>query len=198
MAGIGQKVGSDVIARLFGVTPRRINQLTVEHVIAGDKVKGNYEYDMFPTIQRYIKYLSDKLAGKGDADKDAQETAREYNKAGADLKRARADTENIKLAELRGQMHRSEDVEALMSDFIMKVRSAFTSFPPRLAVDVSKAKSAAEANKIIKAETNRVLEELSEYQYDPAEFAERVKRREGAIQVADDPKDESAVSVMEG
>ena len=61
-----------------------------------------------------------------------------------------------------------------------------------------KAKSAAEANKIIKAETNRVLEELSEYQYDPAEFAERVKRREGAIQVMDDSKDEGAASVMEG
>ena len=187
-----------MIAELFGLTTRRINQLTNEGVLSAEKVKGNNEYDMAATVRQYVKYLDDKLKGRGDLEANEKETEQRLNKAEMEFKEAKAKTAQIKLAELRGQMHRSEDVEALMSDFIMKVRSAFTSFPPRLAVDVSKAKSAAEANKIIKAETNRVLEELSEYQYDPAEFAERVKRREGAIQVADDPKDESAVSVMEG
>ena len=187
-----------MIAELFGLTTRRINQLTNEGVLSAEKVKGNNEYDMAATVRQYVKYLDDKLKGRGDLEANEKETEQRLNKAEMEFKEAKAKTAQIKLAELRGQMHRSEDVEALMSDFIMKVRSAFTSFPPRLAVDVLKATNAAAANKIIKAETNRVLEELSEYQYDPSVFAERVKQREGAIQVADDPKDESAVSVMEG
>ena len=176
-----KKVGSDVIAELFGLTTRRINQLTSEGVLSAEKVKGNNLYDRDATVRQYVKHLTDKLAGRGDREANEMETARRLNEADAALKEAKARMAEIKLAELRGQMHRSEDVEAIISDFIMTVRSAFTSLSGRLSVDVAKANTAAEANKIIRAETNRILEDLSNYQYDPAAFAERVKKREGAI-----------------
>lgn len=176
-----KKVGSDVIAELFGLTTRRINQLTNEGVLSAEKVKGNNLYDRDATVRQYVKHLTDKLAGRGDREANEKETARRLNEAEAKLKEAKAKMAEIKLAELRGQMHRSEDVEAIISDFIMTVRSAFTSLSGRLSVDVAKANTAAEANKIIRAETNRILEDLSGYQYDPAAFAERVKKREGAI-----------------
>ena len=176
-----KKVGSDVIAELFGLTTRRINQLTSEGVLSAEKVKGNNLYDRDATVRQYVKHLTDKLAGRGDREANEMETARRLNEADAALKEAKARMAEIKLAELRGQMHRSEDVEAIISDFIMTVRSAFTSLSGRLSVDVARANTAAEANKIIRAETNRILEDLSNYQYDPAAFAERVKKREGAI-----------------
>ena len=56
--------GSDVIAKLFDVTPRRIQQLTKEGVIVATKEGNAYKYDLLPTIQRYIKYLSDKANGR--------------------------------------------------------------------------------------------------------------------------------------
>ena len=60
--------GSDVIAKLFDVTPRRIQQLTKEGVIVATKEGNAYKYDLLPTIQRYIKYLSDKANGRDKKD----------------------------------------------------------------------------------------------------------------------------------
>lgn len=192
-----KKVGSDVIAELFGLTTRRINQLTSEGVLSAEKVKGNNLYDRDATVRQYVKHLTDKLAGRGDREANEKETARRLNEAEANLKEAKARMAEIKLAELRGQMHRSEDVEAIISDFIMTVRSAFTSLSGRLSVDVAKANTAAEANKIIRAETNRILEDLSGYQYDPAAFAERVKKREGAIDNSADTAEDKIKSGAE-
>lgn len=78
--------GSDVIAKLFDVTPRRIQQLTKEGVIVATKEGNAYKYDLLPTIQRYIKYLSDKANGR---DKKDEKTDQEKARAEADLKRAR-------------------------------------------------------------------------------------------------------------
>ncbi len=192
-----KKVGSDVIAELFGLTTRRINQLTSEGVLSAEKVKGNNLYDRDATVRQYVKHLTDKLAGRGDREANEMETARRLNEADAALKEAKARMAEIKLAELRGQMHRSEDVEAIISDFIMTVRSAFTSLSGRLSVDVAKANTAAEANKIIRAETNRILEDLSNYQYDPAAFAERVKQREGAIDNSAEVEEDKNISSAE-
>ena len=63
-----QCVKVDVIARFFGVSVRRIQQLTQEGVINTVSVKEDGKsvrrYDLLPTIQSYIKYLSEKAYGK--------------------------------------------------------------------------------------------------------------------------------------
>lgn len=92
--------GSDVIAKLFDVTPRRIQQLTKEGVIVATKEGNAYKYDLLPTIQRYIKYLSDKANGR---DKKDEKTDQEKARAEADLKRAKADMAEIQLKELKGK-----------------------------------------------------------------------------------------------
>ena len=50
----------EVIAQLFGVTVRRIQQLTQEGVLpTTDTVEGR-RYDLVPTIQSYVQYLRDR------------------------------------------------------------------------------------------------------------------------------------------
>lgn len=82
-------------------------------------------------------------------------------------------------------MHRSEDVEAVMTDLVYTIRSMLMALPGRLAVDVVSAKTAAEASEVIRAEVYKVLEELAGYKYDPEEYARRVRDREGWSDLSD-------------
>lgn len=170
-------VGSEVIAAIFGVTSRRVQQLTQDGIIVAKKEKGANKYDLLPTIQRYIKYLSEKANTRGEQKDDVVEKKRQQ--ADADLKRSRADMAALQFKELDGKMHRSDDVEAVMTDMVFTVRSALLSLPGRLAVDVSETETAAEASQIIEAEVHLLLAQLAEYHYDPEEYAHRVREREG-------------------
>ena len=65
---------TQVIAKIFGVSTRRIEQLKAEGVIKGQGRPT--KYDLLPTIQAYIKYLSDKANGREKRETDAElETA---------------------------------------------------------------------------------------------------------------------------
>lgn len=177
-------VDSKDIAAIFGVDPRRVQQLAKEGIIVAIKEGHANRYDLLPTIQRYIKHLSDKANGREYSKKDAETETRKLE-AEADLKRSKADMAALQLNELEGKMHRSEDVEAVMTDLVYTVRSALIALPGRLAVDVTAAASAAEASEVIRGEAYKILEELAGYKYDPEEYARRVRDREGWSDLSD-------------
>lgn len=79
--------------------------------------------------------------------------------------------------ELKGKMHRSEDVEAITQDMVYAIRGALIALPGRLAVDTANAKTAAETADIIRREVHAIMNELANYQYDPAKYEERVRKR---------------------
>lgn len=170
-------VSSTVIANLFDMTTRRVQQLTQEGVIEAAKVKGANQYDLHPTIQRYVKYLTDKANGR-DQKKDGKTEIRRQE-AEADFKRSKADMVALQLKELEGKMHRSEDVEAVMTDLVFVIRAMLTALPGRLAVDAFNAGSAEEVAEVIRAEIYKVLHELAGYKYDPDVYARRVRDRQG-------------------
>lgn len=166
---------TQVIAKLFGLTVRRVQQLTQEGVISQVDGKG---YDLLPTIQRYIKYLQDKAYGR---EEKAQMVDLETEKLNAeiDLKRSKARMAELELKELEGKMHRSEDVEAMTTDLVLNIRSMLMALPGLLAVDLANINTAAEASERIKEAVNDILEELSNYKYDPKEYQKRVRERQG-------------------
>lgn len=181
-------VDSKTIATLFSVDARRVQQLAKEGII--DAVKDGHanRYDLLPTIQKYIKYLSDKANGRQPSKKDSEIESKRLE-AEADLKRSKADMADLQLKELQGQMHRSEDVEAVMTDLVYTIRSMLMALPGRLAVDVVAAETAAEASEVIRAEVYKILEELAGYKYDPDEYARRVRDREGWSDLSDGEDD---------
>ncbi len=107
-------VDSKTIAALFDMTPRRVQQLTKEGVIATVKEGNANRYDLLPTIQRYIRYLTAKANGREPSKKDSEIEGRRLE-AEADLKRSKADIAALQLSELEGTMHRSEGVVAVQS-----------------------------------------------------------------------------------
>ena len=182
-------VDSKVIATLFGVTTRRVQQLVREGVITATKKGNANKYDLLPTIQRYIRHLTEKANGRKESEKDTEAESKKLE-AEADLKRSKADMAALQLKELEGEMHRSEDVEAAVTDLVYTIRSMLTALPGRLAVDVVNAASPAEASEIIRTEVYKVLEELAGYKYDPEEYARRVRDREGWRDLAGGEEDE--------
>lgn len=177
-----------VIAKLFGITERRVQQLAKDGIlpVAG---KRPYKFDLLPTIQAYIRHLNDRLASK---DKGEQYSTAEFDKlrAEANIKQSKDKIAEMQLKELEGKMHRSEDVEAMTEDLVFTIRSMILALPGRLAMDVTQAASAAEASAIIRAECNKILNELAGYRYDPEEYQRRVKDRQGFSALSDEDEDE--------
>ena len=169
---------SETIAKIFGVTPRRVQQLAKDKIIPAESTRP-YMFDLLPTIQTYIKYLSEKVAGREQKTPDTAKAEADKLRAEADLKQSKAKIAEIQLKELEGTMHRSEDVEAVTSDLVYTIRSMIMALPGRLAMDVSQVTTASEASALIRAECSKVLNELANYKYDPEEYQRRVRDREG-------------------
>ena len=172
------------MAEVFGISQRYMQKLAKEGTVPSVKDSHNrYKFDLIPTVKAYIDYISN--LEKPETPDDARR-----KKADADWKRARADMEQLKLAELRGQMHRSEDVEAAVTDMGAAFRAAFLALPGRVAIDVSHATTPMEASAIIKDAVNDTLNSLMQYQYDPEFYAQRVREREKWIEQKDDEDDD--------
>jgi phage terminase Nu1 subunit (DNA packaging protein) len=165
-----------VIAKIFGVSTRRVEQLKTEGIIKGQGKPT--KYDLLPTIQAYIKYLSDKANGREKKETDAQLETEKLT-AEKRIKMAKAEMAELELKEMRGELHRASDVEAITTDHVLYLRSMLMALPGKLAVDVAAINSAQECADRIKREIYSVLNSLANYRYDPDEYKKRVRERQG-------------------
>ena len=110
---------------------RRVQQLTQEGIISTTKTKEGNRYELAPTIQRYVKYLSDKAYGKSKSEKEAE------------LREQKLQAE-IALKESQGEMHRLKteiasgkyiDIEEVKMDYSRFFVSL--SLPSRLSGRIS-------------------------------------------------------------
>ena len=170
------RASSAQLGELFGVTPRRIQELAKLGAIPAVKQKP-YVFDLYASITAYVKYLRKQIEGRETKSSGTAQTKK--LEADTDLKRAKADMAALQLAELEGRMHSSEDVEAVMNDLIFAIRSMIMALPGQLAMDVARASTANEASVLIRAECYKILNELSEYRYDPGVYRRRVRSRKG-------------------
>ena len=165
-----------VIARLYGTDPRRIQQLNAAGVIKGQGRPAMY--DLLPTIQALFKYQRDIIEGS----KKEQEIAaleKEKLQAETKIKQAKAEVAEFERDELAGKLHRAEDVEAITTDHVLFLRSMLMALPGKLAVDCANCQTAADAAALITREVYFILDNLTEYRYNPEEYKKRVRERRG-------------------
>lgn len=166
------RVTSSTIAAALGLTVRSVNNLRNDGILPTVGKSGNtYFFDLPDCVTAYIDY---KTSGHDETNEDAI-AAR--NAADARYKKAKAEQAELQVAEIRGQMHRSEDVEAAITQFGMAVRGELLALPGRVAIDVSHAETPMEAASTIKTACCESLNRLSEFQYKPEFYAERVRDR---------------------
>ena len=171
-------VEAAMVAKLFNLTVRRIQQLTQDGVLTTELVDKKRRYDLLLTVQKYIAYLQEKVAKKGESKADAENESRKI-KADADYRATKAELADMELKELRGEMHRSDDVEAMTTDLVFTIRGMMLALPGRLAIDLAKITKPAEISERIKQEVYAILLELSNYKYDAAAYKKRVRDSAG-------------------
>lgn len=165
-----------VIANMFGVTTRRIEQLTTEGIIKGEGKP--IKYDLVPTIKAYIKYLSDKAHARAKKE-EIEKLEKEKLESEVTIKRSKAEVAKLELKEIQGKMHRAEDVEAIFTDHALFLRGLLLAMPNKLAVDLAGEHTAAEQAETVKREVHYILNQLTEYRYDAEEYKKRVLARKG-------------------
>ena len=163
------QVSTKELACVLGLTGQRIRDMVEDGVL--EKVsKGRFL--LCDAVQKYIGFKAKTAMTDDEAKLEIGRKAAEMQ-----LKTAKASIAKLEAEELQGNMHRSEDVAAMTEDLIYNIRSALLALPGRLAVNVYQAPTPAEASEIIRLEVHAAMKELSQYEYDPKKYEERVRQR---------------------
>lgn len=158
-----QYVKPEILKQFFGVSVRRIQQLTQEGVLKTTEIPGQgRRYDLVESIRTYIQYLSDKAYGKSRSEKEAE------------LKEQKLQAE-IALKESQGELHRMRreiaagkyiDIEEVALDyqkFFVVFKRFALSIPARLISMVSDQIAPLEARKIEKEMNEEVKRMLNAF-----------------------------------
>ncbi|HOQ07200.1 MAG TPA: hypothetical protein PLP87_05245 [Clostridiales bacterium] len=164
------------ICAMTGKSNQWIGQLVSQGTLNKKSTPHGSLFDLLATMRAYTAMLEERLntAEEKKADNAAE---KEKQEAEISIKKAKAIIAVLEAKELQGKMHRSEDVAAMTEDLIYNIRSMLLALPGRLAVDVASTQDPAEAAEIIRREVYKVMEELSNYKYDPKKYEERVRER---------------------
>ena len=163
-------VSQEFFAALEGLSRQHVGRLVAQGILT----KENGKMELRKNHELLRTWRESQEEEKSVDDEKAEALKR---KSEAQLKQAKATIATLDAKERMGKMHRSEDVAAMTEDLIYAIRSALIALPGRLAVDVMEAKDSAEASEIIRTEIYKVMEELANYEYDPAKYEERVRER---------------------
>ena len=150
-------VNSATLEKILQVSDRRIRQLAEENVIIR-AAKGRYK--LMESISNYILTLKVSMeAGKsqsydGELNLDAEKAVHE---------RIKRQISELKLKTMQGELHKSEDVERVMTDMLVAIKSRLLSMPAKLAPMLVSRNDIDFVKRTISTEVLEVLNELKDY-----------------------------------
>lgn len=153
-------VNAAVLEDVFGVSDRMIRYLTEQGVI---EKTSRGKYPLLKNVKNYILTL--KLANQGKISTEDDNYSLEEEKAKHE--HVKRQVSELKLQLMRGQVHKAEDVEAVMTDMLEKFKAKVTVLPSKLAKGLE-GESRINIQKILKEELDDALNELSKY--NPQDF----------------------------
>ena len=169
-----QFVKVEVIAQIFGVTVRRIQQITQEGIIKTTDVPGEgRRYELVPTIKTYIQYLSDKASER------EVELKQQKLEAEIALKESQGEIHRIKAEIAAGKYIDVEEVALDYQKFFVTFKRFALGIPSRLVSIVSDKLEPLEARKAEKemaAEVKRMLRAFVVAGYTPESGEEKAKK----------------------
>ena len=145
----GQLYESKVIAQLFGV-PSRIQQLTQDGVLETVHISGQRnKYDLIPTIQAYIKYLSDKAYGR-EAKLSETELREKKLQAEIALKESQTELHQLRTAIANGKYISIEEAQADYTKFFAVLKRFCSGLPSRVVGMIGSRISPVESRELEK------------------------------------------------
>ena len=156
----GQYYEAKVIAQLFNLSVRRIQQLTQDGVIDTVKVQGRGRcYELVPTIQKYVQYLSDKAYGKDRSEKEL-ELREQKMQAEIALKESQGELHRLRTEITAGKYISVEEVVLDYQKFFVTFKNFAMALPARVADQIGGSVEPLEARRIekeIQQEIKRLL-----------------------------------------
>jgi phage terminase Nu1 subunit (DNA packaging protein) len=121
-------VSTEELAKFVGVDVRRIQQLTQEGVIK--KEPGNKKtapYDFVRNVHSLLQFYRQKADSRRSSDSEEMSTEK--------LKQisVKRKLEELKLAQLEGELHKAEDIERIMGGVLTRLRINLLAIPMGLA-----------------------------------------------------------------
>ena len=156
------------LAKLFGVSVRRIQQLTQDCVL---ETNENGKYTLVDALESYLTQQSKAL------NSEDSKIRRDRSKAETAIKASKAVIAKLEAQELQGKMFRTEDIKAITEQYYYEIRNMLNALPGQLATEVAGSDNAAECAVIIRTCVNRLLMNMQQYRFDINEYKERVHER---------------------
>jgi len=143
------------VALVLNLSKRRVRQLKDEGIIEEYKSASGL-YDLIPTVQKYINFIrSGKPDGEGGVN---------YHTERALFMKAKRQDIEFDLGLKEGNLHTSEDVEAVIVGMLINFKSRLSAMPAKLSPVLSKKSDKAEISRIIKEACDEALNELSDFE----------------------------------
>lgn len=152
----------EIIAQLFGVSVRRIQQLTQEGVLPTTETPEGRRYDLVPTIQSYVQYLSDKAYGKNRSEKE-NELREQKMKAEIVLKESQGELHRLKTEIAAGKYISLEEVTLDYTRFFVTFKRFAMSLPSRITGIIGSYVEPLEARHIEKDLTGEIQKLLEAF-----------------------------------
>lgn len=127
----------EVIAKLFGLSVRRVQQLTQEGIIETVSVKERgrnvRRYELANTVKRYTAYLSDKAYSKAEKADELKSLVERKLTAEVALKESQSDLHKLKKDIAEGKYIELEVVRMDYARFFIVFKKFCLSLPARVA-----------------------------------------------------------------
>lgn len=157
----------EIISQLFGVTVRRVQQITqegiIETVAAVENGKSVRRYDLIPTAQKYISYLSDKAYGKAHRTDKEIELREQKMEADIALRESQGELHRLKTAIAAGDYISIEEVRLDYAKFFVVFKKFAMSLPARVSGMLSGSIEPLEARRIEKEVSGEIAELLNSF-----------------------------------
>jgi len=162
---MAQGTPTNTIAKLFNLSPRRINQLCSEGIL--EKLPDGKSFDLASTVQKYVKHLQDN--NNRDVDTLVNE---------ARITQFKSEKLEIELAHLKNNMIPIQLATEAWSKVIEIIRTSIINLPRRAAPVVAGTTNASAAEKLLKELCYDILNELSNPDLSAIVEMENKKKRE--------------------
>lgn len=155
-------VSAQVLGQIIGVSDRRIRQLAEENILVRVS-KGRY--NLLESTKNYILTLKVALESDGRDNPDGELVLEEEKALHERVKRFIAE---LKLQTMKGELHKSNDVERVMTDMLVSVKTKLLAMPSKLAPLIIGRTDVGSVKDVITKEILETLNELKEY--NPVDF----------------------------
>lgn len=143
----------NAVAKFLNMTPKNVQWLTEKGIL---QPKQGELYSLVETNHAYIKYLREK---NPENEEDIN-----FNQERAKLTRAKRLNEELDLATKKGELHKAEDVQKIMSATLINFKSRLSAIPAEEAEKLASMTDKAKIFLYLNAKIKEALTELSNFE----------------------------------